>query len=231
MQIFKSNSQRARLAIMFSWIAIATTAACLASSFMQLNLLQSWADGTPVDDVVAAGNDLREAVVGLLSTGATIAWMVLFLMWFYRARVNLQTRVGYPLSCKPGLAVGNFYIPVVCLYRPYQTMKELYVDTRELFARNGLTDTTALKTGRVGWWWAFWIISGYVALIVVKTAFRELETLEDYIALTHMDIISWALDMVSALLTLIVVRDYSRVESLLESLPADTEVTEGGQTE
>ncbi len=234
MEIFKSNSQRARLAILFSWLAVATTALCLASSIMQLNLLQSWADGVPVDDIAAAGNDLREGIAALMSSGTTIAWMVLFLMWFYRARVNLQTRVGYPLACKPGLAVGNFFIPIVCLYRPYQTMKELYVDTRELFVKGGLNETTALKTDHVGWWWAFWVISAFIANIILRTMFREVETLDDYIALTRSEIVSSVLDMVSAFLTVIVIRDYSRVEPLLESLPAaaeSSEITEVAPTE
>ncbi len=234
MEIFKSNSQRARLAILFSWLTVATAAFCLASSIMQLNLLQSWADGVPVDDIAAAGNDLREGIAALMSSGTTIAWMVLFLMWFYRARVNLQTRVDYPLACKPGLAVGNFFIPIVCLYRPYQTMKELYVDSHELFVKNGLTETAALKTGSVGWWWAFWVISAFIANIILRTMFREVETFDDYIALTRSEIFSSGLDMVSAFLTVIVIRDYSRVEPLLESLPAaaeSAEITEVAPTE
>lgn len=105
-------------------------------------------------------------------------------------------------------------------------MKELYVDTRELLARSGSTETKPIKTGCVGLWWAFWVISAYVATVVLKVSFREIETLDDAISLTHIEIVSWVLDIVSTFLTFVIIRNYSRVEPLLESLPAATERTE-----
>lgn len=96
METFKPNAQRARLAILFSWITLATTVICLLSSILQLDLFQSWADGAVYDEAAAEANDLHQMISGLFCSAATIAWMVLFLMWFYRARVNLQTRIGYP---------------------------------------------------------------------------------------------------------------------------------------
>ena len=182
-------------------------------------MLQSWENGAYVDDAMATANDLRESIVSFFSGAANITWIVLMMMWFYRAYANLQTRVSYPLSYTPGMVVGNFYIPIVCLYRPYKTMKEMFVDTRELFVKDGLSEHTALTTSWLGLWWAFWLISGYVANLVLRASFRDIDTITGYVSLTQAEIVLEILNIVSALFTLIVVRDYSKVEPLLAELP------------
>lgn len=222
MKPFKPNYQRAKLVILFSWIVIGLEVLCLLSSVLQLNLLQSWENGAYVDDSASTFNDLRETIVSFLSGAANITWMVLLMMWFYRAYANLQTRVSYPLSYSPGMVVGNFFIPFVNLYRPYKTMKEMYVDTRELFVRDGLSEQTALTTSWLGLWWAFWLISGFVSNFVLRASFSDIDTIIGYISLTQAEIVLEILNMASALFALIVIRDYSKVEPLLAELPEAT---------
>lgn len=218
MQDFKPNDRRARLAILFSWIVIGLEALSLISSILQYGLLQSWLDGIPYDEAAATANDLREGIVGIFVGVAYIAWIVFFLMWFYRARANLQIRLAYPLSCKPGLAVGYFFIPILNFYRPYQVVKELYVDTRELFVKDGLSETTALKTNYIGWWWALWLLSGMIENFVLRATFRGVETIEELISVTGAQMICSGLNILLALITIIVIGDYSRVEPMLETM-------------
>lgn len=159
---------------------------------------------------------------GQRSKSAIILTWILFMIWFYHSRANLQARISYPLSYKPGWAVANFFVPVVSLYRPYQTMKELYVDTRDLLVKNGLAEKTILSTHHLGWWWALWLITGLTANIILKACFQEFATIDQIISLTVTQIIDAALNILCALLTIIVVRNYSRVESMLGEIEVKT---------
>ncbi len=50
---------------------------------------------------------------------------VLFLMWFRRAYKNIQI-IGYEIKHKDGWAVGDFFVPVISLYYPYNIMTEIW---------------------------------------------------------------------------------------------------------
>jgi hypothetical protein len=226
MKTFKPNDKRSRTTILLSWILIALTVISLVSSVLQYRLLDSLANGAPVDDVAIAANDLREGIIGIIASLCNITWTVAFLMWLYRAYANLQTKVSYQLSRTPGWVVGDFYIPITCLYRPYQAMKELYDDTQDLLADGEQSKKTTLQTAYVGWWWAMWILSALAAGIVLRMSFSGSETLDDFISLTRANIVSTVLDILSTIMTLVVVRQYSRVEPLLETLPDASEVEE-----
>lgn len=219
MKNFKPNGERARLAILFTWLLLAVEAVSLVSSFLKFRLLQQAQTGSVTDAAIAAV-DVREGLVTVLYMIVWITWIVTFLMWFYRARANLQTKLPYGLSCSPGRAVGNFFIPIICLFRPYQNMKELYEDTRELFADGGMTETTALKTDYLGGWWGLWIVSAIISNIVGRVGLRGgSETLESLVGLTVTEIIGNVVGIALALVVVIVVRDYSRVEPLLADKP------------
>jgi hypothetical protein len=219
MSTLKSNDKRARLAILFSWLLVGAAILSLASNLIQLNMLESLVAGVAYDESAIAANDLREGFVYLVALVVRILWYVYLLMWFYRAFANLQTRLGYPLSSKPGWAVGYFFIPILCLYRPYQTMKELYTDTREFFVRQNvpLTERSALKTGWLGVWWTFWLISGIVSNVITRMLFRDNSSFEGLIDLTQAEIVGHIFDIACSILTVIVIRDYSAVEPLPET--------------
>ncbi len=217
----KASGQSSKSAIILTWCLVGIEAVSLASSLMQLELLQRVRTEV-IPDAVYMANDLRETIIGGIHSVVYLAWIVIFMIWFYRALANLQARVSYPLSYKPGWAVANFFVPVVSLYRPYQTMKELYVDTRDLLVKNGLSEKKILSTHHLGWWWALWLITGITAHIILKASFQEFETLDQIISLTVTQIIDAALNILCALLTITVIRNYSRVEPLLGEIEENT---------
>ncbi len=70
-------------------------------------------------------------------------------MWFRRAYFNLHQKVSY-LSHSEGWAAGSWFVPIVNLYRPYQIMKEIYVETKELFTKRGLSEKVGYSTNYLG---------------------------------------------------------------------------------
>jgi hypothetical protein len=83
--------------------------------------------------------------VGLLVVG------VLFLVWFHRSCVNARA-LGLPARREPGLAVAGFIIPIVNLWWPYQS-------TRDLFPPEH-------PRGRVLQWFLLWMVGGVVSGLI-----------------------------------------------------------------
>jgi hypothetical protein len=100
-------------------------------------------------------------------------------------------------------------------------MKELYVDTGELFDERGvpLPQPSPIKTGWVVAWWTFWILTAIAASvsIVMTGRVNHDNTVQNLIDHTRVSIVEDVVRLVRTFLTLIVVRNYSRVEPLPET--------------
>jgi len=54
------------------------------------------------------------------------ALAVAFLVWVHRVVKNLPALGAHHMSYTPGWAVASFFIPIVCLYAPYQAIQEAW---------------------------------------------------------------------------------------------------------
>ncbi len=61
---------------------------------------------------------------GLCNFGFFVV-MVMFVVWFYRTRVNAGGR-GWPQRRSPGLAMWSWFFPVVKLWYPFQIMADIW---------------------------------------------------------------------------------------------------------
>jgi Domain of unknown function (DUF4328) len=77
---------------------------------------------------------------------------ILFLVWFYRARINAE-RHGYPQRRARGWAFWGWIVPIVNIWFPFQIMGDIW--------RAGLP---AEQRGETAWlpalWWTSWLLSG-----------------------------------------------------------------------
>jgi hypothetical protein len=112
------------------------------------------------DALVVAGPPVAPALISMIRL-ATIADMacvlaafVLVGVWIYRANANAHA-LGGDLSVSPGWAVGWFFVPIACLFKPYLAMKETWLASH--FGGNwGNGEATDL----LNWWWGLWILNG-----------------------------------------------------------------------
>jgi len=217
------NGERAKGVVILFAIILVLEVVNLVSSYMQYSFLQSAASGAFLTmeqadiERIAEANDLRESVVGFLYLIASIVSGIIFLMWFRRAYANLQTKTD--IQYTPGWAVGSWIVPFINLVRPYQIMKELYVQTKSLLEARGIS--VNLSTGILGVWWALWLISGVVGQVVFRMAFRGPETIESLSRVTFGQMILYALGIPLALVAIKVVQDYAKAEPLLAQVSSD----------
>jgi hypothetical protein len=221
----RNNEQRAKTAIIFIWIVTAFEIISSISSFMQYNLLQTVANGGYITDEAATANDAREQIIGIVTFIAYVISGTTFILWFRRAYYNLHQKVNH-LSYSDGWATGSWFVPIICLYRPYQIMKELYMQTKGLLMNRNLSDKVRYDTTYLGWWWTLWIIAAFIGNFIFRYTLKDTDTIDELITLTIAQMISSILEIPLAIITAKIIRDYSTVEpALFEIVDNDNNLT------
>jgi len=223
MESLRPNTQRAKNAITLIWIMLALEITSLISGYFQYDLLEAAANGEEVSAVTATANDLREQIIAIFYMLFLIISGVTFIQWFRRAYFNLHQKVPY-LSHTEGWAAGSWFVPIICLYRPYQIMNELYQETKELLIAKGLRVNADFKTNLLWLWWTLWILTSIIGQIVFRLSLKA----ESIVELTDFTVISMVDNIIRIPLTLItikVIKDYSSIEPLLNEIKSDDQLS------
>ena len=209
----KPNGQRAKNAILLLWIMLALDIISFISSYFQYDLLQNLVIGKEITVEEISANDTREQIIGLLYIFAYIVSIITFIQWFRRAYYNLHQKVSN-LSHAEGWAAGSWFVPILCLFRPYLIMKELYEETKVVLTKKGIPSIQNLNTNLLGLWWAFWLLNNAFGQFVLRYAQRA-EAIDELITTTVASMANNSIGILLALLTIKVITNYAAVEPLL----------------
>jgi predicted nucleic acid-binding Zn ribbon protein len=214
----RPNQQRAKNAVILIWCIMILDVVCIISSYLQYDLLNTVNEGGFISDGTAELNDNRELIIGILYFIVSLVSIVTFIQWFRRAYYNLNIRKRN-CSYSEGWAAGCWFVPIIALFRPYQIMKEMWVETSKLINN---TSTAIIKndsTAIIGVWWALWIVTNYVANYALKTTVKG-DSLADYMNATMGDIVTSVISIPLAYVTIVMIKRYAHKEEqllLLES--------------
>lgn len=209
----KPNGQRAKNAILLLWIMLALDIISFISSYFQYDLLQNLVIGREITEEEVSANDTREQIIGLLYIFAYIVSIITFIQWFRRAYYNLHQKVSN-LSHAEGWAAGSWFVPILCLFRPYLIMKELYEETKVVLTKKGIPSIQNLNTNLLGLWWAFWLLNNAFGQFVLRYAQRA-EAIDELTTTTVASMANNSIGILLALLTIKVIANYAAVEPLL----------------
>lgn len=134
-----------------------------------------------------------EAAMVLAQLALFLGTAITFLVWLYRAEVNVRALGAEDMMVGPGWAVGWFFVPLVQLVMPFVAMRELWKASAaprdwQLGASSPL----------IALWWACWIgsvISGNIAF-----ALSRMEDYDAFLAADFTGMISAAFTIPSAIL-------------------------------
>lgn len=177
------------------------------SGLLQLGLLEQ-AENGDISEAQAAANDARQQMIGIVQVVLYLATAVAFLAWFHRVHKSLSHLGGREFKYSPGWAIGGFFIPFLNLVRPLQVMREAWhgsdpAGLERDMGSSGPSLRNALGTpALLGWWWAFFLVSGFLGNTVMRMSFTENPTLGQLRALTSLMIISDLWDVPLALLAI-----------------------------
>ena len=213
MVFIRPNGQRAKSVITLIWIVLALEIVSLISSLLQYNLLQSALMGGEISTEAANANDSREQVVGILYLLAFVVSGVTFIMWFRRAYFNLHQLLPN-LNYSEGWAAGAWFVPILNLFRPFQIMKELFEEARRLLQNQNIGYNASFSGDKLGIWWTLWVISNLIGQFVLRAS-RKAETIDQLHTLTMVEIVGSIIGIPLALVTINIIKEYSRIEPLL----------------
>lgn len=215
------NQNRAKTALAMIWIVGALNAISFASDFFQYQLLQKANAGGIITPESASANDMRQQIIAIAYTLTFIISSVTFILWFRRAYNNLHQRNSF-LSFSEGWAAGAWFVPILNLFRPYQIMRELYVETKKILADHEIIYMQKLPVKLLGIWWAFWICNGVSSQVVLRLS-RSAETISAIQVSTVASMIDNIIGVTLALVTVKVIKNYADVEPLLMDISEQPE--------
>ena len=171
MNTFRSGRNLALVAIVMAVVQIAFYAAMAVTSFLSLFDV-SWITPTVI---------ISSAPWSTLTVVAYVIAFIFFLRWVHRAVSNLDA-LGTPnIRSSPSQAVWGFFIPFINLVRPYEVLKQIWVDSQPVVANeNG---SAIPRSARVvtAWWVLIWIANIATrimsATLRTPTTHEELQTL------------------------------------------------------
>ena len=136
------------------------------------------AEPSKLDEIITLTGSLHLAFILIL--------MVVFLAWINRSCKNGWLLDAPHMKTTPGWSVGYFFIPILSLWKPYGTMKEI--------RRASFGNDNALRS-ILPLWWTFWLISNFLGQIIFKL-YSNSEDQESYLVACKLDLVSVPIDVV-----------------------------------
>ena len=205
--MLKNNNQRAKNLILIFSILFVLNVIAIISDLQQYSMLNS-IEGFTLEE--AESNDLRQRIIGIITFGSYILSYIFFILWFRRAYFNLHQVVKH-LEYSEGWAAGAWFVPILNLFRPYQIMRELYVETENYISKVKSDYNQKLNVTFVGIWWFLWIVASFLDRIGMRLNLNA-ETLEEINRATKINLANEFFTIPLCLIIIKVIKDYNNVE-------------------
>ncbi len=200
---FKDPTSLTKWLKVFLYLSVAIAALSIWSGYLEHQMLIDFKNGVYTSEtaamVDAEASDSRQAIVGIIYMLVFFPTLICFLKWVYRANSNVRKLGAVGLKFTPGWSVGWFFVPIVNLWKPYQAMKEIFKASK-----NPADWTGQMTPSILGWWWGFWIISGYLSQVSFRMSLRA-EGIDELLTANVLTLISDAFDIPSALIAILMV--------------------------
>lgn len=172
-----------------------------------------------VDLVELPGGALQTGLLILMGSVEVFGFLIfviaaiVFVSWLYRAYKNLRPLGSEPES-KPGWAIGAWFVPFLNLVKPYQIVKETWLesdpDTVAQAAEMPASFGGSFSQARAGTplltaWWTCWLI-GMISNNIAARLGRDINTVEQLITLCMVGLLPAVVLTAAAILAIKVVR-------------------------
>ena len=181
------------LRVLLTACVVVSTLAVAADLYVYAEYAALPAGAVFADQLLAS--DAVSALVAILQFGLLVACAVVFLMWAYRANKNLRARAGIAMRFTPGWTVVWFFIPIACVFKPYQALKEIWLVSH---------GTTGDGHAVVGWWWFLFVLSSVAGNVAFRLSWDAQDT-ASFLVSTGAYAVADTIDAVGYAVTLIMV--------------------------
>ena len=158
----------------FAWLAAGCIAVTIPFTIFIFLLMEN---------IVSLPMEQLELVDGLHGL-AFLLGVVFYCLWKYRCACNARYFYGGPLLYTPGWCVGSYFIPIMCLFRPYQCMKDIFDKTYALLGQT-------FSGGLMLIWWLSWIIAGIIERFTMLSEIRTMMFITHSLTLLSAMLVLW----------------------------------------
>jgi len=212
---------RGRVVMVFLGLTAVVDLARLAFVVSETAYLRAVLNGETISLSAARASDDRItaatgfALLLLIATGT--AWCI----WQHRGHRNLRDLGRAHLKFTPAWAVGWWFIPIANLFKPFQSVRELWQASEPI--GDGAHWSMSSTWPVIGGWWVCWIAPNVLAW--GARGMRSSEDLHTIVSGDYLWMASDALLIVAAILAIAIVRSVLERQAALMMLgPAPTAV-------
>jgi hypothetical protein len=178
--------------------------------WQEIQMLQDAIASGSLSEEKARENDSRQGLMGIFQTVTLLASAILFLMWVYRANKNARALGATDMDFTPGWSVGWYFIPIMNLFKPYQSMKEIWKASHP----DADTDWRAMSVSPiVPLWWALWLVSAFLGRLAGRLALRA-DEMNEFLTASRTQLVADLLDLPTALLAIALVHNISQMQEM-----------------
>jgi len=215
MKNFSSLSKITRLVICILIVEVVVELIVITSDYSEIRLMNSVLNNEleyseKLSQIET--NDYRVSIISTIQFPVLILSSILFFYWFYRAYRNLESLGALGLKFNPKWVIGYFFIPFLCLWKPYEAVKEIWKVSDPYNVSEGYMWRSAKVSPILAFWWVTFVLSNMAGTLLLTGSLRT-ETLDDWIRLDMYDIAaSIAIVISDAILIYIIKKISSRQE-------------------
>ena len=158
---YVSAHNRARLITILLIVGAVISVLTIPSHVLDLSVLPLGEDQEISDNPAGFLALALTGVLGLATIAVYIATVVVFLMWLYRVSNNVGA-FGKRTQNSSGWAVGSFFVPIINLFVPYQSVKDIWNKSEPTGADAYLVQL-----------FSAWILSGVVGILDCLEHFQQ----------------------------------------------------------
>lgn len=200
-------SDRAKVATALIALVMLAAVGSLWADIQQLDLLNKAAAGERITLVDAQASDDRVATTALIYTIVSVLAGITFLLWYSLAYRNIEALgVSRPRWGRKW-AIAYWFIPIVNLFRPKQVMNDIWRGSDPQLSVNNVSVEKLPVSPLLHWWWAAWLLSGWIANFAIRRTFaNDSPTLDDLRAEATAYVVTDVADLVVGALAILVIR-------------------------
>lgn len=153
---FRSPEPLRHAVVILGLVQTAASLGMIATMVMLRQSLQKVASHTYVSaDVIRAELSRRghlQTEISLLAILLVLATCVVSCFWIHRVAVNVRALGAKGLDDTPGWATGWYFVPFMCLQRPFRAMQQIWLGSKSPARWHTLSTPALLRI-----WWGLWL--------------------------------------------------------------------------
>lgn len=215
-QPLRPNGQHARQLIVAFWVLFGVTIITVITNYLYYQFIAKGDFSTEALDAIT----MRQVIVALLTFVVNIVCIVFFIMWFRRAYANLHRHGVTWLTYQEGWASLAWFTPFLNLVRPFQIMREIWIETQEAYLGRDKAESDLI----IIFWWIFFLLSNFVDIF--GSQIQNSYVVEEMLMGTVIILIGNALTLIAILITIEMVKRTNQFEEKLYLLNHEVDISD-----